>query len=150
MELCRRHGISEKTYYRWKAQYGGQQVSETKKLKALEEENRRLKKLVADQALNLQVLKEAVGKRLVTAAERRTAVTTAREAAQARGTRLSERQACRCFGRIGRRCATARAGPRMPSCASGCARRPPRSRAGDTGTSAGSSGATGSWSTTSA
>ncbi len=61
-ELCRRHGISEKTYYRWKAQYGGLQVSETKKLKALEEENRRLKRIVADQTLNIQVLKELLGK----------------------------------------------------------------------------------------
>lgn len=61
-ELCRRHGIAEKTYYRWKAQYGGLQVNETKRLKALEEENRRLKKIVADQALNLSVLKDVLGK----------------------------------------------------------------------------------------
>ena len=61
-ELCRRHGISEKTYYRWKAQYGGLQVNETRRLKALEEENRRLKRIVADQALNLQALKDVVGK----------------------------------------------------------------------------------------
>ncbi len=61
-ELCRRQGISEKTYYRWKQQYGGLQVSETKRLKALEEENRRLKRIVADQALNLSVLKDVVGK----------------------------------------------------------------------------------------
>ena len=60
-ELCRRHGISEKTYYRWKAQYGGLQVSATRRLNALEEENRRLKRIVADQALNLQVLKDVVG-----------------------------------------------------------------------------------------
>jgi len=61
-ELCRRHGISEKTYYRWKAQYGGLQISEAKKLKALEEENRRLKRIVADQALNLAALKDVLGK----------------------------------------------------------------------------------------
>ena len=61
-ELCRRHGIAEKTYYRWKAQYGGLQVNETRRLKALEEENRRLKRIVADQALNLQALKDVVGK----------------------------------------------------------------------------------------
>lgn len=61
-ELVRRHGISEQTYYRWKQQYGGLQVSETKRLKALEEENRRLKRIVADQALNLSVLKDVVGK----------------------------------------------------------------------------------------
>lgn len=61
-ELCRRHGIAEKTYYRWKAQYGGLQGSEAKKLKALEEENRRLKRIVADQAVNLQMLKDVLGK----------------------------------------------------------------------------------------
>ncbi len=61
-ELCRRHGIAEKTYYRWKAQYGGLQVNEARKLKALEEENRRLKRIVADQALILQMLKDVVGK----------------------------------------------------------------------------------------
>lgn len=61
-ELVRRHGISEQTYYRWKQQYGGLQISETKRLKALEEENRRLKRIVADQALNLSVLKDVVGK----------------------------------------------------------------------------------------
>ena len=61
-ELCRRHGISEATYYRWKAKYGGMQVSEARRLKQLEEENRRLKKLVAEQALDNQVLKELLGK----------------------------------------------------------------------------------------
>lgn len=61
-ELCRRHGIAEKTYYRWKAQYGGLQVSEAKRLKALADENRRLKRIVADQALNLAALKDVLGK----------------------------------------------------------------------------------------
>ena len=58
-ELCRRHGISRNTFYRWKSKYGGLQVSETKRLKKLEEENRRLKRVVADQALDIQILKEA-------------------------------------------------------------------------------------------
>ena len=61
-EVVRRHGISEQTYYRWKAQYGGLQVDDAKRLKALEDENRRLKRIVADQALNLSVLKDALGK----------------------------------------------------------------------------------------
>ena len=61
-EVARRHGISEQTYYRWKAQYGGLQVDDAKRLKALEDENRRLKRIVADQALNLSVLKDALGK----------------------------------------------------------------------------------------
>ena len=61
-ELCRRHGISRNTFFRWKSKYGGLQVSDTKKLRKLEEENRRLKRVVADQALNIQVLKDLLGK----------------------------------------------------------------------------------------
>jgi putative transposase len=60
-DLCRRHGITETTFYRWRAKYGGMQVSEARRLKQLEAENARLKRLVADQALNLQVLKEILG-----------------------------------------------------------------------------------------
>ena len=62
-ELCRKHGISTGTFYRWKSKYGGMEVSDAKRLKALEEENRRLKKLVADQALDIQVLKEVNAKK---------------------------------------------------------------------------------------
>ena len=61
-ELARRHGITETTFYRWRAKYGGMSVSDTRRLKALEDENRRLKKLVAEQALDNQLLKEALGK----------------------------------------------------------------------------------------
>lgn len=61
-ELCRRHGITETTFYRWRKKDGGLQVSEARRLKALEEENRRLKRLVADQALNVQVLQDLLGK----------------------------------------------------------------------------------------
>lgn len=57
-ELCRAHGISEQTYHRWKAKYGGMGVTDARRLKQLEDENRRLKKLVADQALDIQVLKD--------------------------------------------------------------------------------------------
>jgi putative transposase len=60
-DLCRRHGITETTFYRWRTKYGGLQVSEARRLKQLEAENARLKRLVADQALNLQVLKEILG-----------------------------------------------------------------------------------------
>ena len=60
--LCRRIGIAQTTFYRWKKRYGGLEVDQAKKLKAVEEENRRLKRLVADQALNIQVLKDALGK----------------------------------------------------------------------------------------
>jgi len=62
-ELIRQHGICEGTFYRWKSKYGGMELSEAKRLKQLEEENRRLKRLVADQALDIQILKEvAAGK----------------------------------------------------------------------------------------
>jgi putative transposase len=61
-ELCRRHGITETTFHRWKRKYGGLQVNEAKRLKALEDENRQLKRIVADQALNLQVVKDLLGK----------------------------------------------------------------------------------------
>ena len=62
-ELTRRHGISKATLYHWKKRYGDLEVSEAKKLKALEDENRRLKRLVADQALNLQILQDVLGKK---------------------------------------------------------------------------------------
>lgn len=60
-ELCRRHGVSRETYYAWKRKYGGMSVSEARRLKQLEEENGRLKRIVADQAVNLQVLKDLLG-----------------------------------------------------------------------------------------
>ena len=62
-ELIRQVGITEQTLYRWKKKYGGLQGTEAKRLKALEEENRQLKRLVADQALNLQVVKDLLGKK---------------------------------------------------------------------------------------
>jgi putative transposase len=61
-ELIRRHGISRETFYSWRRKYGGLKVDEAKRLRALEDENRRLKRVVADQALNLQVLKDLLGK----------------------------------------------------------------------------------------
>lgn len=61
-ELIRRHGISRETFYKWRRKYGGLQIDEAKRLRALEDENRRLKRVVADQALNLQVLKDLLGK----------------------------------------------------------------------------------------
>ena len=57
-ELCRRVGVAETTFYRWKKRYGGLEVDQAKRLRSVEEENRRLKRLVADQALNIQVLKD--------------------------------------------------------------------------------------------
>ena len=61
-ELCRKYGMSDATYYNWKAKYGGMAVSDVKRLKQLEEENRRLKHLVADLTLDNQALKEVISK----------------------------------------------------------------------------------------
>jgi len=61
-EVIRRHGISLDTFYRWTRKYSGVDKAELQRLKALEDENRRLKRVVADQALNIQVLKDALGK----------------------------------------------------------------------------------------
>jgi transposase-like protein len=58
-EVCRKLGVSEQTYYRWRREYGGLQVEQLKRLKQLEKENVRLKKVVADQALHIAILKEA-------------------------------------------------------------------------------------------
>ena len=61
-DLCRKYGISSATYYNWKAKYGNMTVSEARRLKELEQENGRLKKLVANQALDIQMLKEVCSK----------------------------------------------------------------------------------------
>ena len=61
-ELCRRHGVTETTFYRWRRKYGGMQVAETRRLEALEEENRRLKQLLADTMLDNQALKGLLAK----------------------------------------------------------------------------------------
>jgi putative transposase len=62
-ELGRKHGISDATMYNWKSKYGGLTVSDAHRLKALETENLRLKRLVADQAVDIQILKEIVSKK---------------------------------------------------------------------------------------
>jgi len=61
-ELCRKYGISEATYYNWKAKYAGMTVSELRRLRTLESENRRLKQIVAEQTLDMQTLKELLAK----------------------------------------------------------------------------------------
>ena len=62
-DLCRKHGISEATFYNWKAKYGGMEVSEAKRLKALEDENAKLKKLLAEQMLDAAALRELLAKK---------------------------------------------------------------------------------------
>lgn len=62
-ELCRQIGITDTTFYKWRSKFAGLEVSEARRLRQLEEENRRLKGLVADQALDIQVLKEVLGRK---------------------------------------------------------------------------------------
>jgi putative transposase len=62
LDLCRKHGISDAPFYKWRAKYGGLEVSDAKKLRQLEEENRRLKQMVAEQALDIQALKAVTAK----------------------------------------------------------------------------------------
>lgn len=62
-DLCRQHGISMATFYAWRSKYGGMDVSEAKRLKQLEEENAKLKRIVADQALDITMLKDVLGKK---------------------------------------------------------------------------------------
>ena len=62
-DLARRHGVSEATLYNWKAKYGGMDVSEAKRLKQLEDENAKLKKLLAEQMLDVAALRERLGKK---------------------------------------------------------------------------------------
>jgi putative transposase len=61
-ELCRKHGISDATFYKWRSRFGGMEVSEAKRLRALEEENGKLKRLLADAMLDVSTLREMLGK----------------------------------------------------------------------------------------
>ncbi len=62
-EICRRHGIAPATFYKWKSKYGGLDVSEVQRLHSLEDENRRLKKLLAEAELDKAILKDALSKK---------------------------------------------------------------------------------------
>ena len=62
-ELCRRHGFSEASYYLWRSRFGGMDVSDAKRLKALEAENARLKKLLAESVLEVEITREALRKK---------------------------------------------------------------------------------------
>lgn len=63
VDLCRQHGISDATFYNWRSKYGGMEVSEAKRLKALENENRQLKHLLADAMLENQAIKNVLSKK---------------------------------------------------------------------------------------
>ena len=62
-EVCRKHGVSPATFYKWKAKFGGMDVSESRRLKALEDENNRLKRMLADAMLDNAALKDLLGKK---------------------------------------------------------------------------------------
>ena len=91
--MCRKHGISSATFYKWKAKYGGLDVSDAKRLKALEDENAKLKKLLAEAMLDNAMLKDIEVKKMVTPAARREAVAHLRVAYE-----VSERRACSALG----------------------------------------------------
>ncbi|MBU2998916.1 IS3 family transposase [Roseovarius nubinhibens] len=92
-EVCRRHGLSPSTFYKLKAKYGGMEVSEAARLKALEDENTKLKRLLADTMLDNVVLKDLFGKELTTLTKRREAALRAM-----RDHDISQRRACRLVG----------------------------------------------------
>jgi transposase-like protein len=117
-DVCRRHGISDATFYNWKAKYGGMDVSDAKRLKALEEENARLKKLLAEQMLDAAALRELLSKKMVGPAAKRDAVVHLRSAMG-----LSERRACTIVG-ADRKMIRYPAGRRRRNCTAGCANSP--------------------------
>ena len=88
-QLCRKYGISQQTFYRWRNKYGGLAASELKRLKELERENTQLKKLVADLSLDKQILAGGVGKKRLKPARKRQLVGRAQDRYQ-----VSERRAC--------------------------------------------------------
>jgi len=63
LELCRKHGISDATFYNWKAKYAGMTVAELRRLRELEAENAKLKRIVADQVLDISALKDLLGRK---------------------------------------------------------------------------------------
>ncbi|TIL68271.1 IS3 family transposase [Mesorhizobium sp.] len=92
-DLCRKHGVSDASIYNWKARFGGMDVSEARRLKALEDENTRLKRLLADAMLDNAALKDLLGKKMVTPAAEREGVAHLRTAFE-----MSERRACKTIG----------------------------------------------------
>ena len=95
-QVCKQIGVTEQTYYRWRKEYGGLRLNQAKRLKVLEKENARLKKLVADLSLDKQILKEVSSGKLLGPTKRRRAVVWVRERLGAE--RVSERRACQVLG----------------------------------------------------
>ncbi|MCL5777890.1 IS3 family transposase [Limibaculum sp. FT325] len=92
-DVCREHGISSATFYKWKAKFGGLEVSDARRLKALEDENAKLKKLLAEQMLDNAMLKDVASPKVVTPAARREVVAHLCSAHQ-----VSQRRACTVLG----------------------------------------------------
>ncbi|MFC3615139.1 IS3 family transposase [Lutimaribacter marinistellae] len=92
-DVCREHGISSATFYKWKAKFGGLEVSDARRLKALEDENTKLKKLLAEQMLDNAMLKDVASRKLVTPGVKREAVAHVCTAHQ-----VSQRRACSVLG----------------------------------------------------
>ena len=118
-DLCRKHGISEATFYNWKSKYGGLEVSEAKRLRALESENAKLKKLLADSHAGQCGAEGSADKKMVTPAAKREAVAHLKSVHE-----MSERRACRVIGCQRMTVRYRRAGPTIRSCASGLWRWP--------------------------
>ncbi|MFZ5884865.1 MAG: IS3 family transposase [Chloroflexota bacterium] len=91
-DVCRERGISDATYYQWKSKYGGMEASDIKRLRELEEENRKLKMMVADLSLENRAIKEVFGGKALSPDEKRSAVE------QLQGCGMSQRSACRAIG----------------------------------------------------
>ncbi|WP_085952024.1 IS3 family transposase [Celeribacter baekdonensis] len=92
-ELCRQHGISDATFYKWRSKYGGMEVSDARRLKALEAENAKLKKMLAEQMMDVATLQEMLGKKLLRPGSRRRAVDWAMKEKS-----YSQRRACALAG----------------------------------------------------
>ncbi|WGD32305.1 IS3 family transposase [Ancylobacter sp. WKF20] len=92
-DLCRKHGVSDASIYKWKARFGGMDVSEAKRLRALQDENAKLKRMLADAMLDNVAMKDLPGKEVVTSSAERRAVAHLMEAHG-----MSERRACKATG----------------------------------------------------
>lgn len=92
-DICRKHGISDATFYKWKAKFGGMDVSDARRLKVLEAENTKLKKLLAEAMFDNAMLKEIAAKKMVTPVARREVAAHLRQVYA-----VSQRRACRVIG----------------------------------------------------
>lgn len=123
-DVCRKHGISSATFYAWKAKFGGMDVSDARRLKGPEEENAKLKRLLAEAMLDNVALKGSSLKKILTPAAKREAVAHLSTTYE-----MSERRRARSSGRIARWSATDRGGRTMRRYARGCENWPPSSAA---------------------